>query len=59
MSASDPEQPSFDLVAIVDPVSSGAHKLASVLSVLHQVVNADIRIFMNCVEKNSDMPLKR
>ena len=53
------DQPAFDLVAIVDPVSHGAHKLGSVLSVLQNVINCDIRIFLNCVEKNSDMPLKR
>ncbi|CAH1398887.1 unnamed protein product [Nezara viridula] len=50
--------PAFDLVAIVDPVSSGAHIVGYLLSTLQQVVRADIRIFLNCVEKNSDMPLK-
>ncbi|KAL1140588.1 hypothetical protein AAG570_000518 [Ranatra chinensis] len=51
-------QPTFDLVAIVDPVSHGAHKLGTVLSILQHVIKCDIRIFLNCVEKNSDMPLK-
>lgn len=51
--------PAFDLVAIVDPVSHGAHKIGSILSTFQQVFNADIKIFLNCVEKNSDMPLKR
>lgn len=50
--------PAFDLVAILDPVSHGAHKMGSILSTFQQVFNADIKIFLNCVEKNSDMPLK-
>ncbi|XP_014254817.1 UDP-glucose:glycoprotein glucosyltransferase [Cimex lectularius] len=52
------EGSAFSLVAIVDPVSSGAHKVGTILSVLQQVINCDIKIFFNCVEKNSDMPLK-
>lgn len=52
------EGPAFDLIAIVDPVSSGAHKVGAILSTLQQVIRADIKIFLNCVEKNSDMPLK-
>ncbi|KAK9504391.1 hypothetical protein O3M35_010731 [Rhynocoris fuscipes] len=55
---SNAEGPAFDLVAIVDPVSHGAHKIGSILATLQQVFNADIKIFLNCVEKNSDMPLK-
>uniref|UniRef100_A0A0A9Y4P1 UDP-glucose:glycoprotein glucosyltransferase n=2 Tax=Lygus hesperus TaxID=30085 RepID=A0A0A9Y4P1_LYGHE len=50
--------PALDIVAILDPVSNGAHKAGTILSTLQQVVNCDIKIFLNCVEKNSDMPLK-
>ncbi|XP_044750165.1 UDP-glucose:glycoprotein glucosyltransferase [Coccinella septempunctata] len=48
----------FELTAIVDPVSRGAQKLGPILQVLHEVLNCNIRIFLNSVEKNSDMPLK-
>ncbi|BES97993.1 udp-glucose glycoprotein [Nesidiocoris tenuis] len=50
--------PALNLVAILDPVSNGAHKAGTILSTLQQVVNCDIKIYLNCVEKNSDMPLK-
>jgi hypothetical protein len=32
-----PDRPAFDLVAVVDPVSRGAQKIAPVLEVLRQV----------------------
>lgn len=51
--------PSFDIVAIVDPVSKGAQKIGPILSVLHQTVNSHVRVYLNCVEKNSDLPLKK
>ena len=57
--AKNSSQPVFDIVVIVDPVSRGAQKIGPILQVLYQVLNANIRIFFNCVEKNSDMPLKR
>ena len=57
----DPEDrgtPSFDLVAIIDPVSKGAQKITATLIALSKVVNAKIRIFLNCVEKHSELPQK-
>jgi hypothetical protein len=57
--AADPDNVAFDLVAVVDPVSRGAQKLGPILQVLQEVLNADIRVFLNSVEKNSDMPVKR
>ena len=57
----DPEDrgtPSFDLVAIIDPVSKGAQKITSTLMTLSKVVNAKIRIFLNCVDKHSELPQK-
>ncbi|XP_068902537.1 UDP-glucose:glycoprotein glucosyltransferase isoform X2 [Tenebrio molitor] len=56
--AADPDNVAFDLVAVVDPVSRGAQKLGPILQVLQEVLNADIRVFLNSVEKNSDMPVK-
>ncbi|XP_075236839.1 UDP-glucose-glycoprotein glucosyltransferase isoform X2 [Lycorma delicatula] len=58
LAAKSQTQPAFDITAIVDPVSRGAQKIGPILNVLKQVINCDIRIFLNCVEKNSDMPLK-
>lgn len=57
--ASDPDKPIFQISAIVDPVSRGAQKLGSILQILQEVLNCNIQIFLNCVEKNSDMPVKR
>ncbi|XP_071443072.1 UDP-glucose:glycoprotein glucosyltransferase 1 [Hetaerina americana] len=58
LEAPNPEQPAFDLVVIVDPVSRGAQKIGPILSTLLEVVNCNLRVFLNPVEKNSDMPLK-
>ncbi|CAH1183606.1 unnamed protein product [Phaedon cochleariae] len=55
---SKPDQVAFDIVAVVDPVSRGAQKLGPILLVLQEVLNCNIRVFLNSVEKNSDMPLK-
>ncbi|KAG5893498.1 hypothetical protein JTB14_010548 [Gonioctena quinquepunctata] len=53
-----PDQVAFDIVAIMDPVSRGAQKLAPILQALQEVLNCNIRVFLNSVEKNSDMPVK-
>jgi UDP-glucose:glycoprotein glucosyltransferase len=51
-------EPAFDIAVIVDPVSRGAQKVGPILSVLQEVLNCHIKVYLNCVEKNSDMPLK-
>nr|XP_020469630.1 UDP-glucose:glycoprotein glucosyltransferase 1 isoform X2 [Monopterus albus] len=48
----------FDAVAIVDPVTRDAQKLAPLLLVLKQLINVNLRVFMNCQSKLSEMPLK-
>uniref|UniRef100_A0A4X2L323 UDP-glucose ceramide glucosyltransferase-like 1 n=1 Tax=Vombatus ursinus TaxID=29139 RepID=A0A4X2L323_VOMUR len=48
----------FDIVAIVDPVTRDAQRLAPLLMVLTQLINMNLRVFMNCQSKLSDMPLK-
>lgn len=53
------DEPVFEINVIVDPVSRGAQKVGSIISVLSQVINANINVFLNCVDKNSDMPVKR
>jgi UDP-glucose:glycoprotein glucosyltransferase len=55
---SEPEKPSFDIVAVIDPTSKGAQKISSTLLALSKAINARIRIFMNCVEKHSQLPQK-
>lgn len=56
--AANPKDVAFNLIAVVDPVSRGAQKLGAILSTLMQTLNCNIKIFLNCVDKNSDMPLK-
>ena len=53
-----PDQPAFDIVAIIDPTTMGAQKVSSVLKILQKVVNAKIKVFFNCVDKHSEMPQK-
>nr|XP_003478678.1 UDP-glucose:glycoprotein glucosyltransferase 1 [Cavia porcellus] len=48
----------FDIVAVVDPVTREAQRLAPLLLVLTQLINMNLRVFMNCQSKLSDMPLK-
>ncbi|XP_034530985.1 UDP-glucose:glycoprotein glucosyltransferase 1 [Notolabrus celidotus] len=48
----------FDVIAVVDPATRDAQKLAPLLLVLKQLVNVNLRVFMNCQSKLSDMPLK-
>ncbi|KAM9085881.1 UDP-glucose:glycoprotein glucosyltransferase 1 isoform 6-T6 [Megaptera novaeangliae] len=48
----------FDVVAVVDPVTREAQRLAPLLLVLTQLINMNLRVFMNCQSKLSDMPLK-
>jgi len=52
------DRPAFDVVAVVDPISRGSQKISPVLLVLQQVINAKIRVFLNCVDKHSEMPNK-
>lgn len=53
-----PNMPVIDLVAIIEPLSRGSQKLAPIVAALHNVFNARVKIFLNCIEKHSDMPLK-
>uniref|UniRef100_A0A8C2EJW1 UDP-glucose ceramide glucosyltransferase-like 1 n=1 Tax=Cyprinus carpio TaxID=7962 RepID=A0A8C2EJW1_CYPCA len=53
-----PNEVFYDVVAIVDPLTRDAQKLAPLLVVLGQVVNMKVQVFMNCRAKLSEMPLK-
>jgi len=59
LTANNEDEPVFEINVIVDPVSRGAQKVGSIISVLSQVINANINVYLNCVSKNSDMPVKR
>ncbi|XP_069829133.1 UDP-glucose:glycoprotein glucosyltransferase 1 isoform X2 [Dendropsophus ebraccatus] len=48
----------FEVMAIVDPVTKAAQKMAPLLLVLNQILNMNLRVFMNCQSKLSEMPLK-
>ncbi|KAG8445575.1 hypothetical protein GDO86_010376 [Hymenochirus boettgeri] len=48
----------FDVVAVVDPVTKAAQRVAPLLLVLKQILNMNLRVFMNCQSKLSEMPLK-
>ena len=58
MAPRHPDRPAFDVQVIVDPVSQGAQKAGTLLRVLHKVLNARIRVFLNCVDKHSELPQK-
>lgn len=57
--AMNPDEVAFNLIGIVDPVSRGAQKLGPILKTLQQSLNCNVKVFLNCLDKNSDMPLKR
>ncbi|XP_041360300.1 UDP-glucose:glycoprotein glucosyltransferase 1-like [Gigantopelta aegis] len=54
----DETAPAFFIEAIVDPVSRDAQKLASLLEVLREVTNVEIKLYLNSKDKLSEMPLK-
>uniref|UniRef100_A0A7E4VIA0 UDP-glucose:glycoprotein glucosyltransferase n=1 Tax=Panagrellus redivivus TaxID=6233 RepID=A0A7E4VIA0_PANRE len=57
--ATDTKRATLDVVAIVDPLSKSAQKIAPILDLLAKVINADVKIVMNPKAKLSELPLKR
>ncbi|XP_077609991.1 UDP-glucose:glycoprotein glucosyltransferase 2 isoform X2 [Crocuta crocuta] len=47
----------FDVIAIVDPLTREAQKMAQLLIVLGKIINMKIKLFMNCRGKLSEAPL--
>lgn len=47
----------FDVVAIVDPLTREAQKMAQILIVLGKIINMKMKLFMNCRGKLSEAPL--
>lgn len=58
LDAKQRDQPHFNIVAVMDPASRGAQKLAPILILLRNVVNCNLKLFLCAVEKQSDLPLK-
>ncbi|XP_064502082.1 UDP-glucose:glycoprotein glucosyltransferase 2 isoform X2 [Pseudopipra pipra] len=56
----DPQQnePFYDVIAIVDPLTREAQKMSHLLIVLKDVINMKLRLFLNCKSKLSELPLK-
>lgn len=52
------DQPRFEIVAVLDPASKGAQKLAPLLILLRNVLNCEMRVFMCAIDKHSDLPVK-
>ncbi|XP_001353481.3 UDP-glucose:glycoprotein glucosyltransferase [Drosophila pseudoobscura] len=50
--------PHFDVVAVLDPASRGAQKMAPMLILLRQVLNCQLSLYMIPVPQHSDMPVK-
>lgn len=50
--------PFFEIVAVLDPASRGAQKLSSLLILLRNVVNCNMRLVLCAVDRHSDMPVK-
>ncbi|KAM5275929.1 UDP-glucose:glycoprotein glucosyltransferase 2 isoform 2-T2 [Hipposideros larvatus] len=48
----------FDVIAIVDPLTREAQKMAQLLIVLGKIINMKMKLFMNCRGKLSEAPLK-
>ncbi|XP_003928254.3 UDP-glucose:glycoprotein glucosyltransferase 2 isoform X2 [Saimiri boliviensis] len=48
----------FDVIAIVDPLTREAQKMAQLLLVLRKIINMKIKLFMNCRGKLSETPLE-
>ncbi|CAG0925420.1 unnamed protein product, partial [Notodromas monacha] len=51
-------EPYLDIVGIVDPLTRGAQLMASLVSTVMKVLPSKVRLYMNCVEKHSEMPMK-
>ncbi|XP_072034648.1 UDP-glucose:glycoprotein glucosyltransferase 1-like [Amphiura filiformis] len=53
-----PEEPSFEIVAVLDPLTRDCQKWSHILLVLSQSLNVKLKVFMNPKDKASEMPLK-
>jgi len=51
------DQPFFDIVVILDPLTRFGQQVSTVLKVLARVTNVNLSIYFNCREKLSALPL--
>lgn len=51
--------PYFEIVAVLDPATRGAQKLAPILIMLRNVVNCQLKVVLCAIDKHSDMPVKK
>ncbi|XP_062620063.1 UDP-glucose:glycoprotein glucosyltransferase 1-like [Saccostrea cucullata] len=54
----NPDSPAYQIEAVLDPVSQEAQKITPMIKVLREVANVDVKIYMNCRDKISEMPVK-
>ncbi|GMR33603.1 hypothetical protein PMAYCL1PPCAC_03798, partial [Pristionchus mayeri] len=59
LAAEDATRAAASVVAVVDPLSRPAQKLASILELLRAAVNCNMKLVMNPKAKLSELPLKR
>ncbi|XP_065840475.1 UDP-glucose:glycoprotein glucosyltransferase 1-like isoform X2 [Oscarella lobularis] len=55
----DAETSSFEMSAIINPLSKGAQRMSALLMVLQNVTRINLKMYMNPVGKLSEMPVKR
>eukprot|EP00051_Salpingoeca_urceolata_P013046 m.163143 g.163143 ORF g.163143 m.163143 type:complete len:1611 (-) comp17683_c0_seq2:59-4891(-) len=51
--------PGHDIIAVLDPLSKAAQKLAPLIAMLQNATAVNIRVLMNPVQRVSDVPVKR
>ena len=52
------DEPFYDVVVILDPLTRAAQKISTVLRVLSETTNVNVHVYFNCKEKLSAPPLK-
>lgn len=52
-------QPFYDMIVILDPLTRHSQKISTILKVLTRITNINLVIYFNCKEKLSASPLKR
>lgn len=58
MASNDTTRPTFDIMAVIDPLSADAQRIIPWLLILPNVINVDLKLALNCRAKLSEMPLK-
>ncbi|XP_021356134.1 UDP-glucose:glycoprotein glucosyltransferase 1-like isoform X2 [Mizuhopecten yessoensis] len=53
----DSGTPAYQVEVIINPASPDAQKMSAILMILEEVANVDIKIFMNCKDKLSELPV--